>query len=181
MKNFLLIIALLIMVGSISAQKRTIEKNKKYSSAKMVLIGKGTVPVKNLMLVNDTLLEYNSKNGDGSINMKQISASSVRYVKIKKGSYFGIGALAGGGMGLLSSIYGVLTVKSDPSLDDSGVNWAPFIIGFTAGGALIGGIVGVCIPKWKTYFLPDRSTSFSIKFSPSISPAYYGLGMKMKF
>jgi hypothetical protein len=181
MKNFLLIIALLIMVGSVSAQKRTIEMNKNYANAKIVQIGKGIVPVKNMMLVSDTLLQYTSKGGDGSIGMKQISVSNVRYVKIKKGSYFGIGALAGGGMGLLSAVYGVLTVKSDPSLDDSGVNWAPFIIGFTAGGALIGGIVGVCIPKWKTYFLPDRSTSFSIKFTPSISPAYCGLGMKMKF
>ena len=181
MKNFLLIVALLIIAGSVSAQKRTLVMNKKYSNAKMVLIGKGTVPVKNLMLVNDTLLEYNSKNGDGSINMKQISASSVRYVKIKKGSYFGIGALAGAGVGLLSAVYGVLTVKSDRNLDDSGVNWAPFIVGFTAGGALIGGIVGVCIPKWRTYFIPDGKTSFSIKFSPSISPAYCGLGMKMKF
>ena len=173
--------ALLIMVASVSAQKRTIEINKKYATAKIVQIGKGTVPVKNLMLVNDTLLQYNSKSGDGSIVMKQISVSNVRYVKIKKGSYFGIGALAGGGMGLLSAVYGVLTVKSDPSLDDSGVNWAPFIVAFTAGGAVIGGVVGLCIPKWKTYFIPDGKTSFSIKFSPSISPAYCGLGIKMKF
>jgi hypothetical protein len=98
MKNFLLIMALLIIAGSVSAQKRTLEMNKKYTNAKMVLIGKGTVPVKNLMLVNDTLLQYNSKNGDGSINMKQISASSVRYVKIKKGSYFVSPAYCGLGM-----------------------------------------------------------------------------------
>lgn len=169
------------MAGSVSAQQRTIVMNKKYANAKIVQVGKGMFPVKNLMLVNDTLLQYTSKGGDGSIGMKQISVSNVRYVKIKKGSYFGIGALAGAGIGLLSAVYGVLTVKSDTNLDDSGVNWTPFIVGFTAGGALIGGIVGVCIPKWKTYFIPDGKTSFSIKFSPSISPAYCGLGMKMKF
>jgi hypothetical protein len=155
--------------------------NKKYPNAKIVQIGKGIVPVKNLMLVSDTVLQYNSKGGDGSTGMKQISVSNVRYVKIKKGSFFGIGALAGAGVGLLSSVYGVLTVKSDPSLDDSGVNWAPFIVAFTAGGAVIGGVVGLCIPKWKTYFIPGGKTSFLIKFTPSISPAYCGLGMKMKF
>ena len=43
MKHFLLIIALLIIVGSVSAQKRTIVMNNKYTNAKVVLIGKGTV------------------------------------------------------------------------------------------------------------------------------------------
>lgn len=181
MKNFLMIMAILVMAGSVSAQKRTIELNRKYATAKIVVTGRGIIPVKNMSLVSDTLLQYNSKGSDGSIIVKQISTSVVRYVKIKKGSYVGLGALAGAGIGLLSSVYGVLTVKNDPSLDDSGVNWGPFIVGFTAGGALIGSIVGVCIPKWKTYFIPDQRTSFSIKFSPAISPAYCGLGMKMKF
>ena len=181
MLKFFAIIALLIIVGSVSAQKRTIVMNNKYTNAKVVLIGKGTVPVRNLMLVNDTLLQYNSKSGDGSTNMKQVSASSVRYVKIKKGSYAGIGAIAGGGFGLLVMLDVVLSVKSDATLDDSNVNWAPYVVAVTAGGVLIGSLVGLCIPKWKTYFLPDKKTSFSIKFSPSISPSYCGLGMKMKF
>jgi hypothetical protein len=126
-------------------------------------------------------MKYNSKSGDGSINMKRVSTSSIRYVKIKKGSYAGIGAAAGGGIGLLIMLDVALTVKSDATLDDSEVNWTPYVVAVTAGGVLIGGLVGLCIPKWKTYFLPDKRTSFSIKFSPSISPAYCGLGMKVKF
>ena len=169
------------MVGSVSAQKRTIEMNKKYANAKVVQVGKGIIRVKNMTLVNDTLLQYNSQSSDGSISMKQVSTSIVRYVKIKKGSYAGIGAVAGGGMGLLIMLDVALTIKSDPNLDDSEVNYTPWVVGVTAAGAVIGGLVGLCIPKWKTYFLPDRSTSFSIKFTPSISPAYCGLGMKMKF
>lgn len=181
MKKNLLLLAILIMGCSVSAQKRTLEISKKYATAKIIQTGKSTIPVKNMMLVNDTVLQYNSKSRDGSINMKQISTSGVRYVKIKKGSYAVVGALAGAGIGLLSSVNGVLTVKTDPTLDDSGVNWGPFIVGFTAGGALIGTVVGLCIPKWSTYFIPDKRTSFSIKFSPTISPAYCGLGLKMKF
>lgn len=181
MKKYLLILAALIICVSVSAQKRTIVMDKNYATAKIVQIGKGIMPVKNMILVNDTLLQYNSKSSDGSMITRQISTSSVRYVKIKKGSYVGIGVAAGAGIGLLSSVYGVLSVKSDASLDDSGVNWAPFIIGFTAGGALIGTVVGLCIPKWRTYFIPDNKSSYSIKFAPSISPAYCGLGMKVKF
>jgi hypothetical protein len=181
MKKYVLLLAILILGYSVSAQKRTLEINKRYATAKIVQTGRGVFPVKNMTMINDTVLQYNSGGGDGSINMKQISTSAVRYVKVKKGNYAGLGALAGAGMGLLSSVYGVLTVENDPYYDDTDVNWSPFIVGFTAGGALIGTVVGLCIPKWRTYFIPNQKTSFSINFSPSISPAYCGLGIKMKF
>lgn len=180
MKAYLLLLPIFILSLSVSAQKRVLESNHNYSTAKIVITGKGVIPVKNMMLVNDTLLQYNSQKSDGSSYLKQVSTSTIRYVKIKQGSYAGIGAAAGAGTGLLSAVYGILTVKSDPTLDDSDVNWTPFVLGFTAGGALIGSMVGLCIPKWRTYFLPDSKTSSSIKFTPVMSPAYCGIGIKMK-
>jgi hypothetical protein len=181
MKKCLLLLALILVGYSLSAQHRTIELNRKYATAKVVQIGKGIIPVKNMTLINDTLLQYNSKSSDGSLNLKQVSTSNVRYVKIKTGSYAGIGALAGGGVGLLIMLDVALTIKSEPGLDDSQINYTPWVVGVTAVGAAIGGLAGLCIPKWRTFFIPDKRSSFSINFSPSISPAYCGLGVKMKF
>jgi len=181
MRKCILILGLLLIVGSVFAQRRIVEMNKVYSTVKIYRPGKGTIQVKNMMLINDTLLQFNSIRSNGSIITKQLSTSNIRYVKIKIGSYAAIGAAAGAGMGLFSSLYAVLLVQNDPTVDDSNVNWTPYIVGFTAGGALIGSFVGLCIPKWKTYFLPDKETSYSIMFSPGLSPAYCGLGIKIKF
>jgi hypothetical protein len=182
MKKYVLLLVVLILGFTVSAQKRTLEINKKYAKAKIVQMGRGTFSAKNVTLLNDTVLQYNSGGGDGSLNMQQISTSTVRYVKVKKGTYAVIGVLAGAGIGLLSSVYAVLTVENDPTYGDTtDFPSGAFIAGFTAGCALIGSIVGVSIPKWRTYFIPNQKTSFSINFSPSISPAYCGLGIKMKF
>jgi hypothetical protein len=181
MKKSLLLITLLILSISMNAQRRVIELNKKYTASKIYQHGKGTIGAKDMILVNDTLLNFKSITSEGTLRDRELSTSNVRFVKIKKGSYAGIGAAAGAGFGLLCSVYGVLSVKSDPTLDDSGVDWGPFIAAFTVGGAVIGTIAGLCIPKWRTYFLPDNRTSYTIKISPTVSPYYCGLGLKMKF
>ena len=181
MRKCILILGLLFFVSSLFAQRRTIEFNKEYLTARIYRPGKGTMQVRNMMLINDTLLQFSSTTSNGSIITKRLSTANIKFVKIKTGSYAAIGAAAGAGIGLLSSVYAILLVQNDPTVDDSNVNWTPVVIGFTAGGALIGTIAGLCIPKWKTYFLPDRETSYSIMFAPVVSPAYCGLGIKMKF
>jgi len=179
MRKYILILGLLLFVGSIFAQRRTIEINKKYSAAKIYLAGKGTIAAKKLILVNDTLLQYNSIGSDGSINMRQFSTFNVRYVKIRKGNYAGIGVAVGTGIGLLCGVDAAIFAESDS--ESSEFTSAPYIIGFTIGGAIVGTVVGLCIPKWKRMYVPHRMTSYSIKIASAISPAYCGLGIKMKF
>lgn len=181
-KNLLLLLSLTLVLSSpVQAQKRVIEKLKKYSSAKIYMPNHLILGAKDLTMINDTLLQFRSRSTDGSVNMKQLSTSGVRYLKIKTGTYAGVGFAAGAGVGLLSSLYGILSVKEDPTLDDSETNWTPFVLGFTGGGALIGTIVGLCIPKWKTFFIPDQRTPYSFNICPAVNPIYKGAGVRITF
>ena len=181
MKKYFLILVILLIINPIQAQVQYLEKNKNYPIAKIYQKGMPAFRVKNLTFSNDTVLQYTLTDNNGLSRNIQLATSNVRYVGVKTGSYAVIYGAAGGAVGLLSSLYGVLSVKSDPTLDDSGVNWAPFVIGFTAGGALVGGIIGAFIPRWKMHYFADKKTSYSIGISPDVNMNYYGLGLKIKF
>jgi hypothetical protein len=74
-----------------------------------------------------------------------------------------------------------LSVKNDPSLDDSKVNWVPFITGFTAGGVAIGALIGACYPRWKPFYIRDQKTTFFFKISPVVNQNTCGLGLIVNF
>jgi hypothetical protein len=178
MKNYILIISVLLITNSLYAQRQYLDKNKIYPTAKIYQKNKSEVlKVSNLKIQNDTLILFQG----GPSGLMQLTSSNVRYIAIKKGTYAGTYALAGGGIGLLSSLYGVLSVKSDPTLDDTGVNWAPFVIGFTAGGTALGALIGATKTKWQNYYIKDNKTSFTLRVSPNYSKNYCGVSVKLNF
>jgi hypothetical protein len=181
MKKFSMLLLILLIINSVYAQKKYLEINKNYSVAKIYQKDMYSFKVLNLTLTNDTVLQYNLSDSEGSSKRTQISTDNIRYIQIKNGTHAGSYGIYGGVTGLLSAIYGVLSVKADPNLDDSGVDWAPFIFGFTAGGFAIGALVGLCVPKWKLLYIPDKKTSYSIGLSPNVNQYYYGLSLKVSF
>jgi len=183
MKKSLSVIFLLALSAVVFAQTRVIQLNKVYPKAKIYQHGKGTIAAQEMSLINDTLLSFQSRTSDGSFRSRQLSTANVRYVKLKRGSYAGIGAAAGAGIGLLCAAYVQLLDDGVDYYDEVGsdINWTPVYLGCIAGGAVIGAISCMFIPKWKTFFLPDRSTSYTIKISPAISPYYCGIGVRVKF
>jgi hypothetical protein len=180
MKYFFLLLAVCFVVNTSIAQKQYLDKSKTYSTAKIYQRGSNTLRVNNLVLTNDSLIQY-SLNGYGSSNLKEVSTKNIRYVAVKNGTYAGTYAAIGGGFGLLCGLYGVLSVKADPTLDDSGVNWTPFIVGFTAGGAVIGVLLGATKAKWKMLYVPDKKTSYNFKLAPCFGKDYCGLGVRIIF
>lgn len=177
MKKIIASLVAFLLVSSLFAQKQYLDPDTRYLSAKVYQKGVSAFKVKNLKLINDTTIQY-SHIDDGE---RTISTEMIRYVGVKKGTHAaGYGAY-GGAVGLLSALYGIMSVKNDPTLDDSGVNWAPFVVGFTVGGAAVGTIVGLFVPKWKIYYAPDKTTSASIVISPAIDGRTYGLGLRAKF
>jgi hypothetical protein len=50
---------------------------------------------------------------------------------------------------LLMGLIAVINVAEYPDSQNSG----GLIVGFTLSGAAIGGLIGLAIPKWKTYYL----------------------------
>jgi hypothetical protein len=84
-------------------------------------------------------------NHNTQLNQK-IALSNIEYMRVHEGNqalkWCGYGALF---MGLLA----VLNVAQYPDTRSSG----GIIVGFTVSGAAIGGLLGLGIPKWKTYYL----------------------------
>ncbi|MRS05507.1 hypothetical protein EG832_20170 [bacterium] len=181
MKKLSFIIAALFISGTVYSQGKFLESNKIYPDAKVYQKGSSMMRVKDLVLINDTVLQFSYSDMSGPGSLKQIPAKNIRYIGIKKGNHAASYGAYGAGVGLLSAIYGVLNVKSDPYLDDSDVNWTPFIVGFTAGGGALGAIVGLCVPKWEMLYLPPATSAFSIEITPDIGRNFYGLGVKVKF
>lgn len=72
--------------------------------------------------------------------------SNVDYIRVKSGNQ----ALVGAGIGsLLMALSAINSTIQYPGYVDSG----EFILAFTVSGAVLGGLIGLVIPKWKTYYL----------------------------
>ena len=187
MKHYLKLISILFICslsfGAVAqTSKLYLESNKKYSSAK-IYIKKSFDPIiaTKVILVNDSVLNYVDEN-TGLEKSLNINSSSINYLKIKTGTRVGELALYGGGFMCLCALYGVSSAESNYGGaygDYSGVNWFPFIGGFTAVGAVVGAVIGVFSPKYKNFYLKDNSTSYKFE----VSPYYYkegGIGMAMR-
>ena len=185
-QNFKHLVVILIFLAGHSAiaqkNKLYLESNKTYSTGKIYL-QKSFVPIvaKDFKLMNDSILNY-TDSGTGIANSLNISATSVNYIKVRTGTKAGEFALWGGAFMGLCALSGVLSAEEE-SLDTSGqtsdVNWLPFVAGFTAGGALIGGLIGVFVPKYKNFYLKDKNTAYTF----GLSPYYYtdgSVGMKLQ-
>jgi hypothetical protein len=180
MKYLFLMLSVCFIVNTSVAQKQFLDKNKTYPTAKIYQRGSSTIKVNNLILSNDSLIQYKLKGYESS-GIKEVSTKNIRYIAVKNGTYAGSYAAIGGGFGLLCSLYGVLSVKADPTLDDSGVNWTPYVVGFTAGGAVLGVLIGATKAKWKMLYVPDKKTSYNFQLAPNLGKDYCGLGLRITF
>lgn len=187
-QNFkLLVVVLICFVGhSTLAQKNKLflESNKTYSTGK-IYIKKSFVPIlaKDFKLINDSTLFYKD-SGTGIANSLNISTTSVNYIKVRTGTKAGEFALWGGAFMGLCSLSGVLSAENelvDAYGQTSGINWLPFVAGFTAGGAIIGGLIGVFVPKYKNFYLKDKYTTYTFGLSPYYYTGSAGIKMQVRF
>jgi len=184
-------IILILLVGLISIpalsqkNKLYLESSKTYPKGS-IYIKKSLVPVSatQITLVNDTTFKYT----DGKTGLAQTlnpTRSGINYVKMKTGTKAGEFALYGGALMLLSSLYGVLSAEKysvDEYGETSGIKWFPFVAGFTAGGAAIGGLIGVFCPKYKNFYIKGNTTSYKFEISPMyFSRGIVGLGLHATF
>lgn len=178
MRPFLKTCILLIVISiscSVKAQynKQYLESNKSFARAK-IYVKKSILPIeaKNIQLVQDTLLQYVDVQ-TGESKSIPVTLATVNYIKVKTGSKAGAFALYGGGLMCLSALVGVLTAEGD-QLEDygetSGINWTPFVLGFTAGGAVVGAAIGAFVPKYTNYYIKTPSAAFNVR----VVPQYYG-------
>lgn len=97
------------------------------------------------------VLTFNDENTGRTVTLP---LSEIDYVS-KIGNHALEGALVGGGLTLLAGVLAVLQVEADPyrtTKENAGV----IILGLTAGGTVVGGLIGLAIPKEKTVFQKGR-------------------------
>jgi len=182
MKKICLLILLLLIGSFTNAQKKYLEKNKTYLSARIYEPGTGTMKVRKLTLINDSVLTFKIVTSlDTASRLTRLPTNQIKYVQVKKGTYAGAGALYGGSVMLLSALYAVLQVKNNPNLNSDGYNFAPIIFGLTGGGVVLGALVGVCFSRWETRYAPDFRTAYNLRIAPYINKDYYALGIKANF
>jgi hypothetical protein len=97
---------------------------------------------KKLQIMSDSVCFLNAR-----ANINQcVVLSSVEYFRVQEGTqalkWCGYGALFMG----LSAVIGVM---NEPTYPKPGA----FIVGFTLSGAAIGGLIGLAIPRWRTYYV----------------------------
>jgi len=171
-KSALLVLMVFIMVTHVKSQNNYVEVGKKYTVAKLMLNNYQSVKAKNLVLTNDSTIYYvNSSNGI----QKVIHVKDVKFLSEKNGSYALKYGLIGAGIGLTSVLFAQMLNNSED------VNLAPMYLGFTAGGAVFGAIIGASSSKWKVLYFQNKSTTYFIGITPSIDTNYCGLGLKINF
>ena len=119
---------------------------------------------------------------------QKMPASSILRIEQQTGTEAGEWALYLGGAGLVGSLLGVLSAKSDATslggeVDDSKL--VPIVLGLTAASALIGAAIGSGQKKYRTvYDAPSKATT-STSFAPlrikiaSPAPRSIGIGLSL--
>ena len=167
-------------VLSYSQTREKLELNESYSLAKIYTRSNQILKGRNLKLINDSTITYkNNKN----YKEETMALSDLRSLKVKSGTKVVPYMLYGAGFMALSSLYAWSQVESDPNLemkDNAGAIFA----GFIGGGAVVGALVGMATPKWKSISIPRKSAEpTSLLFSPRIDfqNGVYALNLKVKF
>jgi hypothetical protein len=159
---------LFITVTQVKSQNSFIEIGEKYAVVKIGLKNYQFIKVRTLVLINDSTLTYQSS---GSNLQKTLPVKNVKFISERKGTYAVYYGLVGGGIGFLSAL------SAHVGTNFAGYNYAPWYIGLTAGGAVVGTLVGLCVPKWKSLSFKDGRTAYSFRMSPYIYGNQYGLGL----
>jgi hypothetical protein len=118
-----------------------------YKNAKITLKDFSKYEVTNLKIEADTVFFMDKLTQSNNILM----IDKIDYIRVQEGNqaikWAGLGGLLFG----LIAVSNVYNVPEDQRLNDQG----KIIIGFTISGTLIGGLVGLAIPRWKTYYPND--------------------------
>ncbi len=120
-------------------------QRQSYKKAKIYLNDHRIVKVNNLEIngINTTFLNsINNKHEERSLN-------TIKLIRVAKGNHLLEGALYGAGTLALTAL--LIDLEPD-ALGRPQNKGADFYLGLTAGGAIVGALVGSIFPKWKEVY-----------------------------
>lgn len=184
--KFFAVLVIFSISFSLNAQynKLYLESNKTYSRGK-IYIKRSIQPLeaRNIKLVQDTILQYTDTQTDETRSLP-VTSSTVNYIKVKSGSRAGSFALYGGGFMCLSALTAALTTEGEQvewTGETSGINWTPVVLGFTAGGAVIGAAIGAFVPRYTNYYVKTPGMALNVKIVPQYYGKTAGVGLLVTF
>ncbi len=102
----------------------------------------------------------------------KIRLSEIDYIRYRKGTYVGTGAIIGGGAGILLGISISLSNDSNSQRVPSFLE----LVGLGGGiGILTGGFLGVTIPKYERVYNPGYDTSSEHSIGIGLTPEGIGI------
>jgi len=142
----------------------------------------------NHLFINDDALTVTpraGKNQTAPLQEQNFDLSGIYMIKTSKGTraaeYAVYGGLIGGLSGLLAWGQAKAEAASDPFMETDDDLAKQLTIGFTVGGALIGGIVGAGKHKWETIYYQDKVATSPTKISLSLCCDRKSHGMFLNF
>jgi hypothetical protein len=162
---YLIVLFLFLGLGAFSQEINQLNNGTSVSRGKLTLKDGKVVGFKNLKLYNGL---FTFSDGLGNIiNQK----SSDVYKVTKKGNYFLLGALSGGIGALIGSQQGINEAKTTgvkSTVDESSLTMT-----LTLGGVVVGGLIGLAMPREKLVFKNTSALSFYPSFNYTPDGKYY--------
>ncbi len=152
---------MVIFSHPLSAQKEFIRKETTYGRAKIYKKDYKILKVRNLILINDSVITYND---GGAVQPSRIRVDDLRYISVRKGNHALAYGLIGSGIGLFSVAITHLKYSGDRSMDD--FNWATLYAGMTLGCGVTGAIIGAFDPKWKRLYIKNKESAPTVMILP---------------
>ncbi|MGX1930579.1 hypothetical protein [Flagellimonas sp. 2504JD4-2] len=153
------LLVFLIVFGGIA---QTQDKNY-YPRAKVYLKDHKIINARDFIIRGTEASFLDSKAG----TQQSTTLDAVDFIKIPKGNHVLIGTSFGAATGALSSL--LIDLDTDalgrPQEKDAG-----FYLAMTAGGAALGALVGLLVPKWKSVYLNKNAVGLHIPLQFDISP-----------
>jgi len=133
MKKLIIIILILIPVIVLRQNNTNFPPKKNYKKATVTLTSFEKIECKNLIIYNDSLT-FNEVNTG---LFRTVLMTEVGSIRVKKGNN-----------ALSMAIYGACIFAGAAIAN---FTYVPAILGFAGGGAIIGSLIGVTIPRTKLY------------------------------
>lgn len=133
MKKFLIVILLIIPLFVLAESNNNLPPKKNYKKATVTLTSFEKIECKNLSIYSDSLTFIESETGLS----RTILMTEVGSIRVKKGNN-----------ALSMAIYGAVIFAGSAITN---FTYIPAILGFAGGGAVIGSLIGLTMPKTKLY------------------------------
>lgn len=146
MRKFVLILlAIVPLLAASQIKTYNLPPKTYYKNAKITLKDFTKYECKSLVIKTDSVHFFHINR----LSTEILPLDNVDYIRVQTGNqglkWCGYGALL---MGLIAAIN-----VSYAQENNSPPNPGNVILGFSIGGAVFGGLIGLAIPKWKTYYL----------------------------